>query len=85
MHPLVAVFEQLDTDGTGLIGRLAMLERLRSDRELRARMQLSIHNLDDERAAFERVFHSMAGAAFGVSSIILSFVHILFVRTVKAI
>ena len=36
-----------------------MLERLRSDRELRSRMQLSIHNLDDERAAFERVFHSM--------------------------
>lgn len=59
VHPLVTVFEQLDTDGTGLIGRLAMLERLRSDRELRAQMQLSIHNLDDERAAFERVFHSM--------------------------
>ena len=59
VHPLVAVFEELDTDGTGLIGRLAMLERLRSDHELRARMQLSINNLDDERAAFDRVFHSM--------------------------
>ena len=58
-HPLVAVFEELDTDGTGLVGRLAMLERLRSDHELRARMQLCTNNLDDERAAFDRVFHSM--------------------------
>jgi hypothetical protein len=59
MHPLVAVFEELDREETGLVGRVGMLERLRADGDLRVRMQLQVNNLDDEAAAFERVFHAM--------------------------
>ena len=58
-HPLVAVFEELDREDTGLVGRAGMLERLRADGDLRMRLRLQVNHLDDEAAAFERVFHAM--------------------------